>query len=894
VNLYEIGRGILYNGDVLEVLRRLDSGIVQTCITSPPYWGLRDYEIDGQLGLEKTPEEYVAKMVEIFSEVKRVLRDDGTLWLNLGDSYAHSGPCGGSSPDGPRKPRETDREKQQMMNYSIPPGLKSKDLCGIPWRVAFALQADGWVLRSDIIWCLSGGTRVYVRTQKGVMPMSLKDLYRLKPETVTLWNGDKWTQLKGMSKVPRTGDEIELVLRSGERISCTPNHKWPTQKGIVETKDLKAGDVLDNCFLPIETNHIVSYIPDEIGWFIGTYLAEGSRDSSGTIQIASHIKESTRYSRLKEIAAGYDGTCRSHKTSENGMVICLDGKVLNSIIDTYVAGKTAKDKHLTNACWKRNNSFLRQILFGYLQGDGHFEPENNRWRIGFTRNYNLEADIRTLCSRLGVNLTLKLSKSYIGTKKYDSFRGEIRFEATAKEHWNQKNKNEIVEIRKARARYFYNVGVEDDPHVFALASGILTHNSKPNPMPESVKDRPTKSHEYIFMFSKAKWKGPVKRQFCFISDQDARWLALFLDTEGNICAKRAKASSGNDHFGTQICFAGTSKELLETAGAIIGRGTILKRSGKNSPMYYLQLSNIQAADLLYRLYPFLIVKKRQAALGIYLQSVIAEGNQERRTKTGQLRGRLRDDDYTKELIRIWASMKQLNHFGNPDLSWMPIPKYGRWDSAKYFYDADAIREESLPQSYERAKYPRAKDNKGYPIGKDRDDGGLIYACGLNALENKLNPADRNKRTVWKVATMPYKGAHFASFPPKLIKPPILAGTSEKGCCVACGAPWERVVEKTTSTRTRPRNGIGQDSFDGTKGRAGEIDTKTIGWQPTCKCKGMSEPIPCTVLDCFMGAGTVALVAEQHNRRWIGIELSGDYCQLILKRLEFTKQKTIFQ
>jgi len=125
---------------------------VQMVVTSPPYWGLRDYGVEGQIGLEETPEEYVATMAKVFRLVREVLADDGTLWLNLGDSYAHNGPCGGSSPDGPRQARETDREKQKQMGYRVPVGLKPKDLCGIPWRVALALQADGWYLRSDIIW----------------------------------------------------------------------------------------------------------------------------------------------------------------------------------------------------------------------------------------------------------------------------------------------------------------------------------------------------------------------------------------------------------------------------------------------------------------------------------------------------------------------------------------------------------------------------------------------------------------------------------------------------------------------------------------------------------------------------------------------------------------------
>jgi len=197
----------LYHGDSLDVLRQLPAGIAQTCVTSPPYWGLRDYgtgqwvggdeacdhkqranhdhagdigernaagnafrnssryvnqgdmtsptcrcgaqRVDSQLGLEATPAEYVQNMVNLFREVRRVLRDDGTLWLNLGDSYG-SGTSADRNPTsttGPEVPASWSNRSQAPRN-----GLKPKDLVGVPWRVAFALQADGWYLRSDIIW----------------------------------------------------------------------------------------------------------------------------------------------------------------------------------------------------------------------------------------------------------------------------------------------------------------------------------------------------------------------------------------------------------------------------------------------------------------------------------------------------------------------------------------------------------------------------------------------------------------------------------------------------------------------------------------------------------------------------------------------------------------------
>jgi DNA modification methylase len=137
----------IINGDCLDKLKTLDAESVQCCVTSPPYWGLRDYGVEGQLGLEKTPEEYVAKMVDVFREVKRVLRNDGTLWLNLGDSYS-----GGGRGFGYGGKQDTNKGCDGMPKSIIADGLKSKDLVGIPWRVAFALQADGWYLRQDIIW----------------------------------------------------------------------------------------------------------------------------------------------------------------------------------------------------------------------------------------------------------------------------------------------------------------------------------------------------------------------------------------------------------------------------------------------------------------------------------------------------------------------------------------------------------------------------------------------------------------------------------------------------------------------------------------------------------------------------------------------------------------------
>ena len=138
----------LIQGDCLNILKTLSDKSINCCVTSPPYYGLRDYGVAGQVGLEDTPDEYVNKLVEIFREVRRVLRDDGTLWMNLGDSYCGTG-SKGEWVD-PKNPNG--RNGQSISKTQKIAGYKSKDLIGIPWMVAFALRADGWYLRSDIIW----------------------------------------------------------------------------------------------------------------------------------------------------------------------------------------------------------------------------------------------------------------------------------------------------------------------------------------------------------------------------------------------------------------------------------------------------------------------------------------------------------------------------------------------------------------------------------------------------------------------------------------------------------------------------------------------------------------------------------------------------------------------
>lgn len=212
---------VLLLGDCLQLLQKIPSSSVNCCVTSPPYFGLRDYGCDGQIGLEQTPDEYVSKLVEVFREVKRVLRDDGTLWLNLGDSYANAGASGPQGKTGDRVSRTFTAANLGSGRNGLPSGLKPKDLIGIPWRVAFALQQDGWYLRQDIIW-----------HKPNPMPESVKDrctkaheyIFLLSKSSKYYFDSEAIQEPLASSSVARLSQDIEKQVGSDRVPGKTNGH----------------------------------------------------------------------------------------------------------------------------------------------------------------------------------------------------------------------------------------------------------------------------------------------------------------------------------------------------------------------------------------------------------------------------------------------------------------------------------------------------------------------------------------------------------------------------------------------------------------------------------------------------------------------------------------------
>lgn len=396
------------------------------------------------------------------------------------------------------------------------------------WRnlgeISKALRLLGMNDKRDLYWykCLAGSTQVYVRSRRGISIMSIKDLARLKCADV--WNGKRWTKVLHVVESAQPDSPLEIELESGEALKCTSNHKWPTSRGVLEASQLKVGDVLSGVKLPdTPQSHVGEVIDDYIGWFIGIYLAEGSKGGhkkSPKVQISCHVDEIEEFlPTLSYLAETFHGKAKAYETTGNAATINLTGKLVNALIDTFVAGDNCYTKRLKSTVWSRSDAFLEKVMTGYLDGDGHYDASNDRYRLRFTgKNKALESNLRTLSARLGG--TIKLSKSTASGfgKIYPAYVGSFRWARPTR--GNARIDTKIVAIKPCRwAGKFWDISVEDDPHLFALASGVLTHNS--NPMPRNKNRLPVQRMESAIYAVKPgdKWTfnlgaAPIKLKSC--------------------------------------------------------------------------------------------------------------------------------------------------------------------------------------------------------------------------------------------------------------------------------------------------------------------------------------------------------------------------------------------
>lgn len=605
----------LYQGDVLDVLRELPDAAAQTCVTSPPYYALRDYGVPGQIGLEPTPEEYVAKMVCVFREVRRVLRDDGTLWLNIGDSYAGSGK--GQNGDGQHGTNE--RYKQATNHGSLTgglptgtyDGLKSKDLIGIPWMLAFALRADGWYLRSDIIW-----------HKPNPMPESVTDRPTKAHEYLFL-----------LTKSQRYYYDAEAVREeaTGER--------WGAQTVMKGYRGIK----------PVDMDSLEDR--REQGRNRRTVWTIATQSFSGAMLLADYV--------------GEDG--RPYKVSQD--------------------------------CPVHGDRGYRAVL----QTAGYGEQQDQ------------------------------------------------------------------VPL---------NTGDSDGRLVQGQRGEGDAMPSKPNGMTASARSA-AHIHE-----STDDYKTPDQ---LMLHEHDQHGGGAFLSRTSGIQVSSMQIPDTSDLQGQ------------EDAVIAIGHSTETHRMGhdpETSPAYSV---------------------------------------------SGQTTDRIDDRSTSHDLVD-----SAVHKNGNNTVAGFAGDGWGTDPSG---------------QTTNRTARRSKKVSASQPP-----------QCNCTIISQD----------------------HFATFPEKLVEPCILAGTSERGACPACGAPWRRVVEREpgyskegpkTVAAHHARGGIGIPVGTVGKSGSGRVDgtVTTLGWQQSCACPA-AEPVPCTVLEPFAGSGTTAMVARQLVRKCVAVDLNPAYLELAVKRV----------
>jgi len=826
-------------GDALEKLRELPSESVHCVVTSPPYWGLRDYSrcsclqgtsgddrevvegiplseqfagrnsgnktpsherksdpncpickgtgiIEGvkehQLGLEKTPEEYVQHLVEVFREVKRVLRDDGTFWLNLGDCYYGSWGNSGSRDGGQRELNEERLDRTAWDGHTDRPGssfrhelLKPKDLVGIPWTVARALRSPYYTgtIRNERerIWLAA-----LLETEGTIC-----GFYHIRKDDGS----------------PRTGVHLHIT-NCDQRLLDEAVRIFPSSAKLVH--------------LPSTESHL------------------GKRD-----------------------------VYRWH-------VFSIKGKK-QLIAELY--------PHLIA---KRKQAVVAWNLLGLMESAKHLGHTSQKDGVRDLRKQMVEI-LSSLNS--GVDVVLP--------------------------EWM----NEPPSL--------YEEG-------WYLRSDIIWN--KPNPMPESVTDRPTKSHEYIFLLTKSS---------TYFYDQEAiREPAQDWGTRDRSRGKYTQdgAPGQTPHSGLRDCNnASTGRnrrtvweittqpfpmQLIEGEYDYVGRdgkpyivspdcplhGHWVNKQGQQKGRYDGRPTSSPTHNADKRI--GLVSKPEDGSVSTPLNSscICAEGNvlQHSRqsidvNKKPDAHFFVSNQESSSEIHshtnRISESPKPGDESsGYSSLDDFPIAISHSMESHKRLVGLDRYDNVSEETPYHKPDNEPSSSSRSQQHSRHENNTSEDFAQDAHASQRSVCRLDTGTEPSRPICTcQEYKMSHFATFPPELPETCIKAGTSQKGCCPKCGAPWERLVGKERyhaqwggPAEKDAQEGVGQaQSFiRNSKPGCTSVRTETFGWQPTCECKE-TETIPCTVLDPFAGSGTVGWVARSLGRKAILIDLNPIYGDLIRKR-----------
>ena len=551
----------IINGDSLQVLKDMPDESVNLTITSPPYFGCRVYG-DETVGREKDPREYIDHIVEFTKEIKRVLRSDGSFYLNIGDVYFGTKGFGRVKGQYMRKTHE--HYKQHEIVEEDGKYLQHKQLLFIPPRIAIKMQDDGWILRNSIIWekCLEENTRLFIRKDGKYKIVRIGDLHDNYSNTFVPTqdsNGrTKWVMIKNVFDVG-IKNGLKITTRKGNEIIATKEHRFPcrtgsgTLNGKYRKLKLKCANELnlkDKLYLNYKTQIDLPLGSDQDyldGFFIGFFVAEGNyifknykpyKDNQLSLYSQKHCGRTPRGIRKvgiqlscgkKDIERKYiDNLLKISRLNiyqyGNNVRIRSYSKKLLNFINEYVEGTIAKDKNFSTAIYNKSMNFLKGILNGFLAGDGHYEVVNRRWAIGITPNLNLKNDLQMICRTLGYEFRYEGIR--LTGNGYNAMYFKIRTERSYKRTSFNCTHDSIDKITKINNCHFYDLEIDNIYHgigsnqhkitneptsnlklsqynnLYFLMNGIWTHNS--NACPNYSEDRRLPVYEYIFHFVKSK------------------------------------------------------------------------------------------------------------------------------------------------------------------------------------------------------------------------------------------------------------------------------------------------------------------------------------------------------------------------------------------------------
>ncbi len=609
-------KNTIIQGDVLSVLKTLPDNFVDMVITSPPYWGLRDYGLPqtifggdfncqhdwneyvkhpaggmgskganvgankndfanmhdhdvvsnfcskcgawrGQLGQEPNYHDYIDHLIEIFNECKRIIKDRGSVWVNLGDSYAGSNQGSGTEKISDKQKSNRGTNYMNTLNHKSilsKIDVRSKSLVGIPDRFKIAMIDSGWICRNEIIWCLEENTEIFVKNSDN--KFENKEIKNLSNNDYVLSfdknKNQKWVKIKNVFDTGEK-DAYKIITKSGKEIIASENHVFATKTNsfasksalfmkkpkFKKLKELSVGDkLLSNEFIDndfFEKGNDNDFVD---GFIVGFYLAEGN-------YIKHHVGKyvdskfsfcaQKRWGRLENEADKIDGvqfSCGKKDIERgiidkikkysvniyeynNNVILASRDKDLLGLICDNVDGEGSYKHHCSKNVFNKSLSFMKGVVDGFSSGDGCEDVKNNRTRIGICDNKRLRNDLMLLSRILNYNFRSTDSIAKLGKREFPKLDITIRKKSNRNIVFGMMT-DEIQSIEKIGKRKMYDIEIDEMypntknkriswyNNLYFLSNGIFTHNCKPNQMPSSVKDRFTVDFEKFYFFTKNK------------------------------------------------------------------------------------------------------------------------------------------------------------------------------------------------------------------------------------------------------------------------------------------------------------------------------------------------------------------------------------------------------